>query len=474
MITHNNAYCEENFLIDTDSYKVSHYLQYPPGTTSMFSYIESRGGEYNKTVFFGLQYYLKKYLTHRVTMAEVEEAKEFFEAHGEPFNYEGWKYIAEELGGKLPVRIRAVPEGSVVPTHNILVSIESTDPKAFWAVSWVETMLLRVWYPINVATRSHKIRQIIMEALQVSADDPEAEINFKLHDFGSRGVSSQESAAIGGAAHLVNFMGSDTVVGVRCANKFYNIKMAGFSIPAMEHSSVTSWGRENEVQAYRNMLQKAAKPGGIIACVSDSYNLWNACSKLWGEQLKAEVIASGATVVIRPDSGNPPDVVLRTAQLLEEKFGVTVNSKGFKVLNNVRVIQGDGINEHSIQEILNRLLAHKFSATNIAFGMGGALLQQHNRDTLKFAMKCSHIYRSVHGIATSVDVYKDPVTDHGKVSKAGRLDLVKDRSGNYQTVVLGTADSAPGSVMQLVFENGEVLVDDTFDAIRARAKGDMV
>ncbi len=242
----------------------------------------------------------------------------------------------------------------------------------------------------------------------------------------------------------------------------------------MEHSSVTSWGRENEVQAYRNMLQKAAKPGGIIACVSDSYNLWNACSKLWGEQLKAEVIASGATVVIRPDSGNPPDVVLRTAQLLEEKFGVTVNSKGFKVLNNVRVIQGDGINEHSIQEILNRLLAHKFSATNIAFGMGGALLQQHNRDTLKFAMKCSHIYRSVHGIATSVDVYKDPVTDHGKVSKAGRLDLVKDRSGNYQTVVLGTADSAPGSVMQLVFENGEVLVDDTFDAIRARAKGDMV
>lgn len=460
----------ENIIIDTDSYKASHYLQYPPGTTSMFSYIESRGGEYENTVFFGLQYYLKKYLSHRVTVEEVEEAKEFFEAHGEPFNYEGWMYIAKDLGGKLPVRIRAVPEGSVVPTHNILVSIESTDPKVFWVVSWIETMLLRVWYPINVATRSHKIRGIILDALRISADDPNAEISFKLHDFGSRGVSSQESAAIGGAAHLVNFMGSDTVVGVRCANKFYNTKMAGFSIPAMEHSSVTSWGKENEVEAYRNMLKQTAKPGGLVACVSDSYNLWNACSHLWGEQLKDEVIKSGATVVVRPDSGNPPAVVLRTAQLLDEKFGSIINSKGYKVLNNVRIIQGDGINEHSIQEILDNLLDHGYSASNIAFGMGGALLQQHNRDTLKFAMKCSHIYRTVHGEQVSVDVFKDPITDHGKVSKAGRLDLIRDMSGNWSTVTLGDKEQHLLTVMQTVYENGEILVDQDFETIRSRAK----
>ena len=474
VVTKYGEYIMENIIIDTDSYKASHYLQYPPGTISMFSYIESRGGEYNKTVFFGLQYYLKQYLTHRVTIAEVEEAKEFFEAHGEPFNYEGWMYIARDLKGKLPVRIRAVPEGSVVPTHNILVSIESTDPKVFWVVSWIETMLLRVWYPINVATRSHKIRQIILEALNVTADDPQAEINFKLHDFGSRGVSSQESAMIGGAAHLVNFMGSDTVVGVRCANKFYNCKMAGFSIPAMEHSSVTSWGKENEVEAYRNMLNKTAKPGGLIACVSDSYDLWNACSHLWGEELKDEVIKAGATVVIRPDSGNPPTVVLRTAQLLAEKFGTVTNKKGYKVLNNVRILQGDGINENSIQEILNTLINHGFSASNIAFGMGGALLQQHNRDTLKFAMKCSHIYRDVGDKLLSVDVFKDPVTDHGKVSKAGRLDLVRDASGNYLTVALGEPDSAKSTAMHKVYENGEVLWDDTLDNIRARAKGELV
>jgi nicotinamide phosphoribosyltransferase len=481
---------EESYLIDTDSYKASHYLQYPPGTRSMFSYIESRGGEYNKTVFFGLQYYLKKYLSHRVTVEEVEEAKAFFEEHGEPFNYEGWMYIAKDLKGKLPVRIRAVPEGSVIPTHNILVSIESTDPKVFWIVSWIETMLLRVWYPITVSTRSHKIRQIILEALRVSADDPDAEINFKLHDFGSRGVSSQESARIGGAAHLVNFLGSDTCVGVRMANKVYNKgKMTAWSIPAMEHSSVTSWGKMREVEAYRNMLRKTGKKGGIIACVSDSYNLWNACSKLWGEELRGEVVGSGCTVVIRPDSGHPSTVVLRTAQLLEEKFGVTVNSKGYKVLNNVRIIQGDGINEHSIQEILNNLLDHGFSATNIAFGMGGALLQQHNRDTLKFAMKCSHIYRLPDGSETqdevlyeldgeelvSVDVFKDPVTDHGKVSKAGRLDLIRDGSGNYQTIAIGNLSAHPDTEMVDVFEDGKLLKEWNFDAdIRPRAKGDVV
>ena len=134
----------ENIIIDVDSYKASHYLQYPPNTTSMFSYIESRGGPYDQVMFFGLQYILKRYLSHRVTVDEVNEAKEFFEAHGEPFNYDGWMYIATELKGKLPIRIRAAKEGSLIPTHNILVSVESTDPKVFWIVSWLETMLLRV------------------------------------------------------------------------------------------------------------------------------------------------------------------------------------------------------------------------------------------------------------------------------------------------------------------------------------------
>jgi nicotinamide phosphoribosyltransferase len=470
-----------SILFDTDSYKASHYLQYPENTTSLFSYVESRGGEYPETVFFGLQYYLKEYLSQPITVKEVEKANAFFLAHCGSFNYDGWMYIAKDLRGILPVRIRAVPEGSIVPAHNVLASVESTDPKVFWIASWLETSLLRsCWYGTNVATRSYTIKKLIKDALNKSADNTNADIVFKLNDFGSRGSPTQESAMVGGAAHTVNFSGSDNVVGVLCANEYYNDPMAAFSIPAAEHSSITSWGKENEVEAYRNMLKRFAKPGALVACVSDSYDLWNAVSNLWGGELRQEVIDSGATIIIRPDSGNPPEVVSKTAELLDEKFGHTLNSKGYKVLNYVRIIQGDGINEYSIKEILDTLLSNGYSATNIAFGMGGALLQQHNRDTNKFALKCSHIFVG----DKSVDVYKDPITDPGKVSKAGRLDLIylapktlkagKETvhlSGSYQTVKLYDGNlSHSMSAMRTIYEDGKLLVDDTLADIRARAK----
>lgn len=457
---------EESIIFDTDSYKASHWLQYPPGTTSMFSYIESRGGEYDRVVFFGLQYYIKRYLTKRVTVEDVNRAKQFYAAHGVPFNYDDWMYIATELEGKLPVRIRAVPEGSVIPVHNVLVTIESTDPRCFWLVSWLETMLVRIWHPINVATVSYHIKRLIRRFLDETSDNAEKEVIFKLHDFGSRGVSSQESAAIGGAAHLVNFMGSDTVVGVMAANKYYDCDMSAFSIPASEHSTITSWGREKELDAYRNMLQQYAKPGAVIACVSDSYNLWEAIEKMWGEALRADIISSGAVLVVRPDSGHPPTVVLKCLKLLDEKFGHTHNSKGFKVLNHVRAIQGDGINFDSIFGILANAKAAGYSAENIAFGMGGALLQQHNRDTQKFAMKCSSV--TVNG--EDVRVFKDPVDDPGKRSKAGRLDLILAPTGDSVATVSmpdKQIESFPNTVMHTVFEDGEAMNCTTLDEVRA-------
>jgi len=457
---------EDNIILRTDSYKAGHYLQYPPGTDSMFSYIESRGGKYDKTVFFGLQYILKAYLSKPVTVEMVKEAAEFFKAHGEPFNYEGWMYVAKDLKGKLPIRIRALPEGTIITTHNMMMSVESTDPKAFWVVSYLETMLLRIWYPITVATQSHSIRNTISFFLKDTSDLPLCdEIAFKLHDFGARGVSSAESAGIGGLAHLVNFMGSDTVEACVFGRKYYNTPMAAFSIPASEHSSITSWGKNHELDAFRNMLTQFAKPGALVACVSDSYDLWNACEKLWGEELKAEIISSGATLIIRPDSGDPATVVLKTLQILDRKFGSVVNGKGYKVLNNVRVIQGDGINQDSIKEILTLAKNNGFSATNIAFGMGGALLQQVNRDTQKFAMKCSSV--TVNG--KFVDVYKDPVTDNGKRSKPGRLDVVS-RGNGYETVRLENTGvnsiEADQSAMRTVYENGELIIDDSMETIR--------
>src|SRR3989344_2802841 len=218
-----------NLILQTDSYKYSHYLQYPPGSSSMFSYFESRGGEHSSTIFFGLQYYLKKYLTGSViTLDMVEEARSFLKLHGEPFNYDGWRYIAENLGGLIPIRIRAVPEGTLIPNFNVLFTVESTDPKVFWITSFFETLLVRLWYPITVVTRDFYLKRVLLDYWRRTSDASDDMVAFQLHDFGARGVSSGESAEIGGMSHLVNFLGSDTVEGVWAANKYYNMDMAGF------------------------------------------------------------------------------------------------------------------------------------------------------------------------------------------------------------------------------------------------------
>lgn len=456
----------DNLIIDTDSYKASHWKQYPEGTTSMTSYFEARvGAEYGSTVFFGLQYILKKYLTKKITMPMVWEANKFFKAHGVPFNFEDWAYIASKLDGKLPVKIRAIPEGTVVPINNVLMTIESTDPRVFWVVSWLETMLVRLWYPITVATRSYYCKKIIKEYLEKTSDDWKAEIPFKLHDFGSRGVSSLESACIGGAAHLVNFMGSDTCAGIYTVNKYYDEDMAAFSIPAAEHSTITAYGKENEVEAFRNMLKQYAKPNALVAVVSDSWDIENAVDNLWGKELKDEVIKSGATVIIRPDSGNPPDMVLKVLQLLEQNYGTMLNTKGYKVLNNVRVIQGDGITIDSLRQILKKATDAGFSATNLAFGMGGGLLQQLDRDTQRFAFKCCHMIID----GKSRDIFKNPASDPTKASKAGKQDLII-QNGKFKTV----KGEVWNSLLATVYENGEIKETITLAEIRSNVNDDIL
>ena len=454
-----------SILLQADSYKYSQFNQYPEGTEVIYSYIESRGGKYDETVFFGLQAFIKEYLMEPVTMEMIDEAEAIILAHGEPFNRDGWEYIVREHAGRLPVLIAAVPEGTVVPTHNVLATIENTDPKCFWLTSFLETALLRaIWYPTTVATNSREIKKVILDALERTGS-PE-DIAFKLHDFGARGVSSLESAGIGGAAHLVNFMGTDTVEALLFTRRYYDADMSGFSVPAMEHSTVTSWGREREVDAYRNMVKQNGKPGGIVSAVSDSYNIYEAC-ELWGTVLKQDVLDSGATLVVRPDSGDPAWVVFDCVSILAEHFGYTVNQKGFKVLNNVRVLQGDGINIDSIRAILGKLEAYDFSADNVVFGQGGALLQIVNRDDQRFAMKTSKIRIN----KDWSDVFKDPITDTGKRSKKGILKLAKTSSGIFTTIndKEKSFDSIKDELL-VVFVDGKVPKQQNFEDIRARAE----
>ena len=465
---------KRNLILDVDSYKTSHFYQYPPKTESIFGYLESRGGHYGKTVFFGLQYLLKEYLLGPVVTGEdIAEADAFCKAHGVPFPLDGWTHILMNHGGKLPVRIRAVPEGTVVPTGHALMTVESTDPIVPWVATWLETQLMRLWYPITVATRSWFCKKVILEYLVKTANAPLSELPFKLHDFGARGVSSRESAGIGGAAHLVNFQGSDTIEGIRLANHYYDAKMAGFSIPAMEHSTVTSWGREHEAAAYRNMVTEGNKRGfKMNACVSDSYDFFTAVERIWCDELRDLIQIDGHQVVIRPDSGDPAEVNLKALQILERKLGMSQNGKGYKILPpNVRLIQGDGNDdEESIRKVLQKVTENGYSASNMVFGMGGGLLQKLDRDTQRFAFKVSEI--TVDGVPR--DVRKMPKTDPSKGSKAGRLDLVV-KGGKYTTVPIPAGQVHLNQTEMLtVFENGESRLNITFDAVRRNAEKGMM
>jgi nicotinamide phosphoribosyltransferase len=455
---------ETNILFDSDSYKASHWLQYPSDLTAMGAYLESRGGENPTTLFFGLQMLLQQSFTTPITQADVDEAEEFWVAHGLPFNRQGWERVVQMHGGRLPLRIRAVPEGSHVPTGNVLMTVESTDPQLAWLVTWVETKLLRVWYPTTVATRSWQLRSVLSDALERSADDPAPTLPFSLHDFGSRGVSSLESAAIGGLAHLIAFRGSDTGAALVAGRRYYGCAMAGFSIPAAEHSTILAWGQEHEAEAYRSILDRFARPGSVLAVVSDSYDLWNAVDQLWGEQLRQQVIESGATVVIRPDSGDPVRIVPELLRRLEARFGSRVNVKGYRVLEHVRVIQGDGITTQTLPLVLEAVLQAGFSAENVAYGMGGGLLQQVNRDTQRFAYKVSWVERA----GRLLPVHKNPATDPAKASKAGVLDLIHT-GGSYRTVARPVSGVYPDSCFQTVYENGELLNSCSLDQIRERA-----
>lgn len=444
-----------NLILMTDSYKVTHWKQYPPQTEKVYSYFESRGGEFKGTVFFGLQYIMERYLTEGIWPSQVEEAAELYAKHfGSPdlFNYDGWMQIAKR--GYLPIKIKAVPEGTRVPTHNVLMTIENTDERFPWLTNFIETLLVQVWYPTTVATLSWETRKLILDYLDVTGDP--SLIDFKLHDFGFRGATTPEAAGIGGAAHLVNFLGTDTIPALTVARDYYGTDMAGYSVPASEHSTMTSWGKDHEVDAYRNMVDQFGDQP-FYSVVSDSYDLFNAAKNIWGDTLKSKVLGSGGTLVVRPDSGVPSVIVPQLLQALGEAFGYSVNKKGFRVLNpKVRVIQGDGMDYNLIDRTLSSMMIQKWSADNVTFGMGGGLLQKVNRDTQKFAFKTSSITIDGH----DQDVYKSPVTDSGKVSKKGRLGLTSD---------FKTASESENELLRTVFLNGEVARHYSLDDIRENA-----
>jgi nicotinamide phosphoribosyltransferase len=471
----------KNIMLKGDSYKVTHHTQTPKGTTKVSSYLESRGGDYEYTVFVLLQYILEKHLSGKqVTLEKIDPAEMFWNTHfgySGLFNRDMWEHIATEHGGRLPIRIKAVPEGTVVPVKNVLATFENTDDKCASLTNFLETIILQAWAPITVATNSRTIKvellKRIMHTSDMTFEEASSAVLFMLHDFGFRGVSSYETASILGAAHLTSFMGTDTVPGIILLMNYYNAEMCGFSVAASEHSTATPWGRgDGERQYAINMLKQ--HPNVICSLVSDSYNVFEFVDTCTTDKEILSLIKNRpAKTVFRPDSGNPVDVNRKLLKILQKNLmsDITINSKGYKVLPvYIGLLQGDGIDKTMVNQLLDMLEEEGWCATTLIYGSGGGLLQKFNRDTQKFAIKCS--FMIING--KEVNVQKDPITAPGKKSKTGKLKLVKDEAGKFFTASSNDYSEDVFDLLKdemvIVFEDGILYNKSTLEQIRERAQ----
>lgn len=482
-----------NPLTGTDSYKQTQFLQEDQTITGTHNYYESRfGAKYPETVFFGLQWIMAKHLEgERITKKWIDRTWRINKGHfgTEDFiNFEMFNHIVDKHKGRYPVHIRAVAEGTPVPIGHALFTTESTDDACVALPQMLETNLMRTWYPSNVATKSRNVKKIILKYMELSCMDPAAALQFMLQDFGARGTTTDEAAQIGGAAHLINFFGTDTMRGMDLLNDYYYApEVSGFSVYATEHSTMTANGEKGEYELIKKILTGIVQYHGrtinikdkIVSIVSDSYD-YKRCVGYFCEDFKHLVLERGATTVIRPDSVLPDEktpeaVMLWTFQRLWDSFGGTTNKKGFKVIagGKIKVLWGDGIDEDGVEAICKAITDAGWSMDNIAcFGMGGGLLQKHNRDTQRSAIKRSAIS---HGdfldLGTWVDVQKNP-QDKSKKSKPGVLETVTHLSdGHWETIRRHEVDPKLHRMMfNDVFHNGDILLAWELDDIRKNAE----
>jgi nicotinamide phosphoribosyltransferase len=452
-----------NIILNTDANKTSMFAMYPDEMEYMSAYLEARGGNYPATLFVGLQAFLIEYLQRPLTATDVQQAERIYRRLGVRFNRDGWLGIVNDHGGYLPIEIEAVPEGTVLPIGNVLLQVVNTDPKYAWLASFIETALMRaVWYPTTVGTTSWLCKQVLRGALERTSDHPEL-LRLYLEDFGFRGVSSFESGALGGMAHLVNFDQTNTVAGAIAAEQYYNAKLPNSATWAQEHSTTTAWGREREIDSFRRLLSYSGD--GAVGLLGDTYDHQHAVVNIIGSELRDEVLGFPGLVLVRCDSGDPVTVPADTVEQLIESFGCETNSKGFKVLpSNIRVVQGDGLVLGTYSRLYRELERRGLAADNVVCGMGGGLLQLVNRDTMHFGFKANAVFSDGAWRA----VAKSPSGDAVKKSKPGRLAL-QYADGDYRTV---PRDSIPSdqNVLQPVFRNGKILRLWSFDELIERSE----
>lgn len=424
-----------NPLLATDVYKLGHMTQYPDNTKFVFSYMEARRPDI-PVVFFGLQYYLQRHLS-KLTFPLPSEVDEICELHQELLNPSAATQL--EFRNKLtsllqlgywPLAIVAPKEGTITKSQNCLLGITNTVAGYGWLVGYFETLLLKLWNSCTVATHSAAYRALVENYLQLTSTDQNAQ--WLVHDFGARGVSSEETAAISGAAHLLSFTGTDNVQAAALLKECYKAKAGDYgSIAASEHSVMCSYGPHGEETA----LAKLLETDGPVSIVADTYDYFN-----WLESVlpkfKTQILNREHKTVIRPDSGIPKEIILQTLPILAELFGCTVNAKGYKELHpKIGLIYGDGMHYDTFKEVLEAMRDAGWATSNLVIGVGGLLLQNHSRDDFGFSLKASAITFQDKQIGDyhTQSLMKNPKTDTTKVSKAGVMQYKESFAQPYTT-----------------------------------------
>lgn len=489
-------------LLETDAYKLGHRYMYADGTEVVFSNLTARGTRNpditEGTVFFGLQALLHR-LNEKwapffgLSTSDLEEVLDGYAAFvGDLLgpNTVGVQQFRElHSVGHLPLRVRAFREGSIVPLRVPYFTIENTDPRFFWLTNYLETTLSAdMWHPITSATIAWSNRRLL-DVRAIESSDLAA-VDFQGHDFSYRGLEDDLAAAASGAGHLVSFKGTDTLPAIRYVQRYYDGDngLIGASVPATEHAVMTSgiavYGGEDraggELAVFERLLDQ--HPAGILSVVSDSFDLWYVCEYIL-PKLKDKILARDGKLVIRPDSGDPELILCgdRNApvsspqrkgvvNILANVFGTTVNDKGYKELDShIGVIYGDSINHERADKITANLMRQGYASTTPVFGFGSFTYQYQTRDTFKMAVKAT--WTQVNG--KGYNILKDPITDDGgKKSATGRLAVRRMMDGLPYLIEHATPEQEADQVLELVYEDGEVLRHQSFADVRATLAND--
>jgi nicotinamide phosphoribosyltransferase len=494
-----------NPLFLTDGYKTGHHQQYPKGTTLVYSNFTPRSNKYapkgcEQVVSFGQQ----------MVMKQIHEAfqNEFFskpkdevcgEMKRELSMYLGTDYDVSHFEalhdlGYLPINAKALPEGTLVPIKVPVLTIYNTHPDFYWVTNYLETIISNLlWKPMTSATIAHQYRKVLTSWMEKTDAERDWFIDWQGHDFSMRGMDSVEAVISSGLGHLTSFMGSDSLPTIYGARKFYGETEAVCgSVNATEHSVMCAGSKDDEVGTFRRLLE--TYPTGILSVVSDTWDLWKVCTE-HVVTLKEEILARDGKLVIRPDSGDPVDIICGkqiyipqeyeseeeeietkkelkspickgVIELLWDVFGGTINEQGYKVLDShIGAIYGDSITIERANEICSRLEAKGFASTNIVLGVGSFTYQFNTRDTFGFAMKATYV--EVDGEAR--EIFKDPITDDGtKKSATGLLHVTRHNENNYMLVDKVSWEVEANGELQTIYKDGQFQNETTLTEIRKR------